>query len=194
MENKGFTLAEMLAVIIILAIFGVIGIVSVESIIKKGTEKAYQAQISEIKTAAENLVKIDGEPTWCSNESNCFVSLRYLAFKKYIKLNDSREYINPRTDKPFSLETGSLIKKYGENYIVEAYESLDELETKNPGLLNKVKKQAVAAAAMIYKEKELCTNVCNLKTSDLISNGLLSENFYNEVDITIDYNNKVNIG
>ena len=85
--KKGFTLVEMLAVIIILSLFSLIGIISVESIIKKGTEKSYQAQIGEIKTAAENLVKIEGLPSWCEGNI-CFISLRYLAFNNHLKLKD----------------------------------------------------------------------------------------------------------
>ena len=41
MNNKAFTLAEVLAVVIILSILVVLGIFSVESIIRVGTEKAY---------------------------------------------------------------------------------------------------------------------------------------------------------
>jgi len=85
--KKGFTLAEMLAVIIILSLFSLIGIVAVESIIKKGTEKAYQAQIGEIKSATENLVKVNGLPSWCQSDT-CFISIRYLAFNNYLKLKD----------------------------------------------------------------------------------------------------------
>ena len=85
--KRGFTLVEMLTVIIILSLIGLIGIVSVESIIKRGTEKAYQAQMSEIKTAAENLVKVEGLPSWCKTDT-CFITLRYLAYNNYIKLKD----------------------------------------------------------------------------------------------------------
>ncbi len=195
MKNKGFTLVEMLAVVIILSLFAVVGIVSVESIIKKGTEKAYQAQISEIKTAAENLIKIDGEPTWCYEETICFVSLRYLAYKKHIKLNDNGDYINPKTDKAFSLEMVTLVNKYGENYIFEVYDSFDKLNEEKPGYLTKAKKNVVAASATIYKEKGYCgTETCTIRTSDLVSKNLLTENFYSDVQITINEINEVQIG
>jgi len=243
MKNKAFTLVEMLAVVIILSLFGVIGIISVESIIKKGTEKAYFAQIAELKNAAENLVKTDGEPTWCQDEDVCFISLRYLAFNKYIKLKNQKyvvkngetletilrdfnitqaelesynnlseirpgaeiiipatreygDYINPRTDKSFSLETVVMVKKYGENYIFEAYDSLETLNLAHAGYYNQAKKDVLKAAALIYKEKGLCANEsnCSLRTSDLTEKNLLEKNFYNEVDITIDSNNQVNIG
>ena len=85
--KKGFTLVELLAVIIILSLISFIGIISIESIVKKGVEKSYQAQISEMKTAAEKLVKVNGIPSWCEGEI-CFISLRYLAFNNYIKLKD----------------------------------------------------------------------------------------------------------
>ncbi len=194
MKNKGFTLVEMLAVVIILALFGLIGIISVDSIVKKGTEKAYQAQIGEIKTAAENLIKIDGEPTWCAEESTCFVSLRYLAYKKHIKLNDNGEYINPKTDKPFSLEMVTLVSKYGSNYIFEVYESLDALNEAKPGYLNKAKKHVVAAAATMYKEKGYCEGSCTFNVSNLVEKKLLPNDFYNNVQIVVNEANQVQIG
>ena len=194
MKNRGFTLAEMLAVVIILAVLGLIGIISIESIIKKGSEKAYQAQMSEMKTAVENLIKIDGEPTWCKEETVCFVSLRYLAFKKYIKLNEEGKFVNPKTNKPFSLETGSLVKKYGENYIFESYESIEKMGETNPSYITKAKKHVVAASALIYKESGLCEETCNIRTTDLVNNNLLKNDFYDDVAIRIDSENQIEVG
>ncbi len=196
MSNKGFTLAEVLAVVIILALFGLIGIVSVESIIKKGTEKAYSAQMNEIKLAAENLIKIEGEPTWCENEQICFISLRYLVYNKQIKLNEEGEYINPKTDKPFSLEIVVLVRKYGSNYILETYDSYDSLAEVYPNYITRAKQDALKASATIYNQKGLCSNnlSCTIRTSDLVNNNLLESNFYNDVNITINSNNQINIG
>ena len=194
MKNKGFTLVEMLAVVIILSLFGLIGIISVDSIVKQGTEKAYQAQLSEIKTAAENLIKIDGEPTWCIEEATCFLSLRYLAYKKQIKLNNEGNYMNPKTDKPFSLEMVVLVNKYGLNYIFEVYESIEALNAEKPEFVAKAKKNVVAAAAIIYKEKGYCEENCTITTSNLVEKKLLEENFYNIVQINISETNQVQIG
>lgn len=193
MKNKGFTLVEMLAVIIIMALIGTIGIISVESIIKKGTEKAYEAQMSEIKSAAENLIKVDGEPVWCKENAICFISIRYLAYNKYIKLNENGDYINPKLDEPFSLETGALIKKYDRNYIIEAYDNVNAISSE---YLNQAKMDVLKASALIYKERGFCsinTN-CSIKTSDLINKNLLESNFYSEVNITINEFNQINIG
>ena len=194
MKDKGFTLVEMLAVVIILALFGMIGIISVESIIRKGTEKAYQAQISEIKTAAENSIKIDGEPKWCGGENVCFISLRYLAFKKHIKLNADGEFINPKTNKSFDLENVAVAKKYGDNYVFEVYESLDELAENNASYLSKAKLHAVAASATIYKERGYCGVNCSFRVSDLVEKNLLSQGFYNNVTIEVRNDNTVEIG
>ena len=194
MKSKGFTLAEMLAVVTIIALFGLVGIIAVDSIIKRGTNDAYKAQISEIKTAAENLIKIDGEPSWCSGESTCFVSLRYLAYKKHIKLNDNGEYLNPKTDKPFSLEMVVLVSKYGSNYVFKAYETFENLDSERPELVTKAKKNVVAAAASIYKSKNYCENNCTLTTSDLVLKDLLTEGFYSEVQIRVNENGQVQVG
>lgn len=198
MHNHGFTLVEMLAVVIILSVFGLIGIVSVESIIKKGTEKSYQAQMGEIKTAAENSIKVDGEPVWCKGVDTCFISLRYLTYGKYLKLNENGEFINPKTDKPFSLETVVMVKKYGQNYYFEAYDSLEALET---SYLAKAKREALMASAFIYKHIHICNqessclkNAYTFKTSDLVKEEFLEANFYNEITINIDENDNISLG
>lgn len=121
MNKEGFTLAEVLAVVIILSVLALIGIFSVESIIRTGSEKAYNAQLNEIKLSAENYVKTEGLPEWCDleNDNSCYLTLRFLAFKNYIKLNEKGEFLNPKTDKSFSLEMLINIEKYGNNYVVE---------------------------------------------------------------------------
>lgn len=122
MNNKAFTLAEVLAVVIILSILVVLGIFSVESIIRVGTEKAYNAQLNEIKLAAENYVKIEGLPDWCNlnnDGDSCILTLRYLVHKKYLKLNEEGKFLNPKTDESFPLEMIIEVEKYGNNYLVE---------------------------------------------------------------------------
>ena len=128
MNKKGFTLAEVLAVVIILSVLALIGIFSVESIIRTGSEKAYNAQLNEIKLSAENYVKTEGLPEWCNLENNgdsCYLTLRFLAFKNYIKLNEKGEFLNPKTDKSFPLEMLINVQKYGSNYIVELIKEED---------------------------------------------------------------------
>ncbi len=240
--KRGFTLVEMLTVIVILSLISLIGIISVESIIKRGTDKAYQAQMSEIKTAAENLVKVEGLPKWCKSDT-CFITIRYLAYNNYLKLKDinyvvsngetlatiaqkynmtteelSRynnidsvsvgkeikipasksygEYINPKTDESFSLETVVMVKTIGKNYSFEAFESLESLSEQNSSYLMRAKKDAVSASTTIYKKMGFCGEVdtCNLRTTSLVNHNLLESNFYADVNITIDISDEITIG
>lgn len=51
---KGFTLVELLAVIIVLAIVGGIAVVGVNSALKTSEEQSYKTQINNIITASKN--------------------------------------------------------------------------------------------------------------------------------------------
>ena len=181
MRKKGFTLVEMLAVVIILSLLGLIGIISVESIIRRGSEKSYQAQKNEIKTAAENLTKIEGIPSWCDNKNQCFISLRYLAHKNYIKLNEDGNFLNPKNNEPFSLETVVMLKKYGNNYTFETYDNLEDLN--RLGYLNLAKNDIVQASLTIYIARGYVQVGDIVMTSNLVEKDLLPQDFYPETEI-----------
>ena len=55
MNNKGFTLVEVLAVIVIIAILGLIAVPSVLSIINTGRNSSYDIMVGSIKTAASEM-------------------------------------------------------------------------------------------------------------------------------------------
>ena len=57
MKNKGFTLAELLGVIIILAVIALIATVSISSSMRSSREELYNLQIENI---------INGAKTWAS--------------------------------------------------------------------------------------------------------------------------------
>lgn len=54
-DNKGFTLVEVLAVVIIIAVLGIIAIPSVIDTIGTGKESAYQILIKNVKTGSQQL-------------------------------------------------------------------------------------------------------------------------------------------
>ena len=70
MNKKGFTLVELLGVIVVLAIIGLITMPIVNKTIKSSKEKAYKAQVKEIEKAAKDWSSdhIDEIPDW---ESLC---------------------------------------------------------------------------------------------------------------------------
>ena len=97
MNKKGFTLVELLAVIIILSLLGLLISTSVTKVVKDSKEDLYDTQIKLIKSAAEawgadNLYDLP-------EAGNC----------KYLLLQDLKEYglidnniTNPKTNKLFS--------------------------------------------------------------------------------------------
>ena len=112
MNNKGFTLVELIAVITILALLAVLVSTSVTKVVRDSKSDLYDTQIELIKSAAEawgadNLNKLPEDGT-------C----------KYLTLETLKEYgliesdiKNPKTNKPFSdelkIKISSNITAYG---------------------------------------------------------------------------------
>ena len=112
MNNKGFTLVELLTAIIILVLLGYLATTTIAGIVKSSKEDLYDTQIELIKTTvetwgSENLDKLP-------DEGEC----------NYITLNDlttyglfEEEVINPKTNKPFpgnmKIKMSSTITKNG---------------------------------------------------------------------------------
>lgn len=55
LNNKGFTLIEVLAVVVIIAVLGLISVPSILSTINKGKETSYQLLVKDIKIAGQQL-------------------------------------------------------------------------------------------------------------------------------------------
>jgi len=121
MNKKGFTLVELLAVVVILALIATLASTSIINVVKTSKSDLYDAQIELIKEAAkawgaENLNLLP-------NSGKC----------KYITLNDLKEYglldknmKNPNTNKEFenlNIKITSENTKYGTlniEYIVDS--------------------------------------------------------------------------
>ena len=98
MNKNGFTLVELLAVIIILSLLALLASTSVTKIVTNSKNELYNAQISLIEEAAkswgtDNLNKLSSENGECK-----YISLRKL--KEYGLLDES--IVNPKTNKEFS--------------------------------------------------------------------------------------------
>jgi len=99
MNNKGFTLVELLAAIVILALLGFIASTSVTQVVKNSKSDLYNTQLESIKIAAEAWGKenIDKIP----DVGSCrYLTLKVL--KDYGILKD--KVINPKTNTEFSDE------------------------------------------------------------------------------------------
>lgn len=116
--NKGFTLVELLAVVVILGVLGLITIPTVGTILDNSKERAKTAQIEEIKKAAkswsaENLDLI-------SEDRPTYVSVNELLESGYI---DAEEVKDP-TKKNENLN-GCVEIKYSNDVSNYVYEYTD---------------------------------------------------------------------
>ena len=186
MKHNGFTLVEVLAVIIILSALVLLGIFSVDGIIKVAGNKSYESQINEIKYNAENFINVESTPYWCNLAETgdyCFITLRYLASKNYIKLDNNGEFVNPSTEEPFSLETLIIIKKYGKNYLFEVKDDITKFIEENITMANRGKIDALKSSASMYYENnknDSCHTSCNITVKTLMDNNYLERGYYNE--------------
>ncbi len=100
MKDKGFTLVEILAVLVIIGLIVLLAFPSIERAIKKSQDNLYNAQINNIKISARDWASdhMDSLPT--IEGDNIDITLGELQKDGYIdkKLN------NPKTGKPFSNE------------------------------------------------------------------------------------------
>ena len=104
MNNKGFTLVELLAVIIILGLLLLITMISVNSILNSSKESLSETQKKRLEDAAEIYYLSEG----MNRDSKC-VSIEYLVLKGYL---NSDEVLDPKTREPLE---GSIAITYDSN-------------------------------------------------------------------------------
>lgn len=98
--KKGFTLVELLGVIVVLAIISMIAVPLIDRSINKSDEDLYNTQINQIVKAAKNYYaepeNIDGLPQ--NDEDSVTVTLEALQKGGYLPT----EVDNPKTGEPFN--------------------------------------------------------------------------------------------
>ena len=119
MKKKGFTLLELLAVIVILSLILVIAVPSVNRYIKQSKEKAYNTQISTIIEAAQAYASANSGLLPRKEEFVVKITLGQLKSSGLIK----EEVKNPNDDKYFDDALTIEIKKKGETYNYDIVES-----------------------------------------------------------------------
>ena len=113
MNNKGFTLIEMLITIAILAVLSLIAIPTVNSLIKRQQDNAIKEIIESVETSALNYVKENKwDLTWikCSNTTDTDsedITIKELVETDYL----SQIPKNPKDQKEFDLENNNYYVK-----------------------------------------------------------------------------------
>lgn len=118
MKSKGFTLAELLGIIVILAVIALIATVSITNSMKSSKERLYQIQIDNIIEGAKmwanenvfNLPENDGDEV--------FLTLAQLKQAGFV----DNDITNPRTNELFSDSLQVKITKIDCNYNYEIVE------------------------------------------------------------------------
>lgn len=98
MKNKGFTLTELLMVLIVIGIVSALVIPNISKTLEHQKVKLYNKQVNQIieitkSWSAKNLDKLP------SDESTIYVSLDTLINEKYLEQD---EIIDPRDEEPMS--------------------------------------------------------------------------------------------
>ncbi len=118
MKNKGFTLAELLGVITILAIIALITTVTITNVMKSSKEELYDVQINNI---------IVGAKTWASsnvyslpeNEGEyIMITLGQLKQSGFVE----NDITDPISNEPFDDSMQVMITKTGNTYKYEIVE------------------------------------------------------------------------
>lgn len=126
--KKGFTLIELMAVIIVLGIVSTISVIAVDKTIKDNKQKLYQVQISNIEDAARTWG--NAHINLMPDENGSAISIPLLVLKQDGLLD--KDYKNPKTEELFfdnmyidiSYENGTYIYKVIENSGTENYSDL----------------------------------------------------------------------
>ena len=133
-NNKGFTMIELLTVIVLLSVIATVTYVSIGSGMSSSKEKLYREQIKTLENAGrnwivknsglvDNAVNING--TSCINNSTCFTS----SDKSYYKLTFTELYTSgyiksadvkdPKTEEDMPGCIGIYYNNSNNQYIVE---------------------------------------------------------------------------
>ena len=127
MKNKGFTLVELLGVLIVLGVLAAIITPTVAGTLKKSREKAYEKQISTLENAAKKwgTENVDQLPDIGSSKTVA-VSFNTLYTTGQIQ---NEKIIDPRTKESLK---GCILVSYNNDYNQYEYNYSDDEKQCNP--------------------------------------------------------------
>ncbi len=111
-KRNGFTLIELLTVIILLGVLIVIIIPTIDSTLKKSSNKIYENQISNIITASKSWASKNPNELPKKDETSIIITLGQLKEEGFIDEN----IINPKNKKRFLDTTEIIITREKENF------------------------------------------------------------------------------
>lgn len=129
MNNKGFTLAELLGVLVVLALIAMIAVPSVSSSLKTYKKKVCVVQLDNIieagrTWAADNITKLPE-----TEESDDYLDVSLDTLMKYGYLDEDTK--NPKTKEKFEDDLVVRIQKYKNKYTYKLYLVGDESTTED---------------------------------------------------------------
>ncbi len=115
MKKKGFTLIELMGVLIILGILSVIAIPTITKAIHNSREKAYEDQVGIIMAASKNWSADHIRDLPTEDGASIAVTIRELQEDGFLEVNIQ----NPKTQEPFNTSSYVTISRYGDRYNYE---------------------------------------------------------------------------
>lgn len=115
MNKKGFTLIEIMAVVIILALIAIVAFPAIESNIRYSREKAYQVQLTQICKGALNW----GYNNVKNLNDNNTISLGTLQKEGYVEY----DIVNPKNGEYLSENVMIELKLHNNDYVCQVDES-----------------------------------------------------------------------
>lgn len=125
MNRKGFTLAEVMGVIILLGLLALITVPAIESYIDNSKEKSYNSTISEIISASKNWnLKNSSKVTWTETATSDIYSYELqLADLKKTEFLTNTDIVDPRTKT--DMDGCILILSIDDSYTYTYYEGCE---------------------------------------------------------------------
>lgn len=135
MKNKGYTLIEIIGVIVILSLIIMISIPTISGILKSSKTKAYNVQVAEIKSASESWSLLNYENVPKNDGDTIIISVLQLKLANLLPY----DFKNPKTGELFPDDMQISITKKGNNIV---YEVLTDTGTTNE-ILNPLAPQII---------------------------------------------------
>lgn len=119
MKKRGFTLVELMGVIIILGVIILLAAPAIRNLTAESKNELYEVQINNIKDGLKNWA-IDNNKTLPKNEGEVItITLGQLKMGGYVEV----ELKNPKTNKCFGNDMVLEIRRYQKNYLYTVLES-----------------------------------------------------------------------